>query len=391
CLRGAALDDLAVDPAGAGAGPAAARPLGAGLLRGRVLRGGVSARGALLAGFVPTGPAPALLTHAALLPATAILTTATAAATTLTVASAPLAVTAPVTVAAPGARRGARTAEVFDLLRVQALAGALVLGQGALGGGGDVEVGEEVVGGRVGLHRLGRLEPQLPGDEGPAREVFPVHEGDRGALLARAAGAAGAVEVGLVVVGAVPVHDVGDVGDVDAARGDVGRDEHVDLPVAEGAQRLLTGALAEVAVQRRGGEAAVGEVARHPVRLALGAHEDDRQAAAAGLQHARHDLDLVELVGAVDDLLDVRLGARLVARVVGADVRGLGHEAARERHDRARHRRREQHRLALRGDGLEQLLDVLEEAEVEHLVSLVEHRGADLGEVQVLLAHEVDE
>ena len=68
------------------------------------------------------------------------------------------------------------------------------------------------------------------------------------------------------------------------------------------------------------------EVAGHAVGLALGAHEDDRQATAAGLQHAGHHLDLVELMDAVDDLLDVRLGAGLVAGVVGADVGGLLHE-----------------------------------------------------------------
>src|SRR5699024_2147670 len=261
-----------------------------------------------------------------------------------------------------------RTAQVLELLGLQALAGALVLGQRALRLGGDVEVGEQVIGGGVGLHRLGGLQAQLPGDERPACEVLPVHERDRGALLARAAGAAGAVEVGLVVVGAVPVHDVGDVGDVDAARGDVGRHQHVDLAAAEGAQRLLAGALAEVAVQRGRGEAAVGQVAGHAARLALGAHEDDRQAAAAGLQDAGHHLDLVELVRAVDDLLDVRLRAGLIARVVGADVRGLLHEAPGQRHDRAGHGGGEEHRLALHGHRLEQLLDVLEEAEVEHLV-----------------------
>ena len=46
--------------------------------------------------------------------------------------------------------------------------------------------------------------------------------------------------------------------DVQAAGGDVGGDEDVDLARAERAQRLLAGALAEVAVDGGGGEAAVG-------------------------------------------------------------------------------------------------------------------------------------
>jgi hypothetical protein len=50
---------------------------------------------------------------------------------------------------------------------------------------------------------------------------------------------------------------VGDVLDIDAPRGDIGGDEHVDLAVAEGSQCLLPGALAEVAVDRGGRETAL--------------------------------------------------------------------------------------------------------------------------------------
>src|SRR5699024_4955305 len=317
-LLGRGGDHLAVHPAGAGAGPAAARALA----RRLVAEGLLGAGGAL---GLPLAAVGALaITALAVAPAAAAAPAALAAAATPAVTALAPAAVAPAAVPAAAVLRTAaagRTAQILELLGLQALAGALVLGQRALRLGGDVEVGEQVIGGGVGLHRLGGLQAQLPGDERPTCEVLPVHERDRGALLARAAGAAGAVEVGLVVVRAVPVHDVGDVGDVDAARGDVGRHQHVDLAAAEGAQRLLACALAEVAVQRGRGEAAVGQVAGHAVRLALGAHEDDRQAAAAGLQDAGHHLDLVELVRAVDDLLDVRLRAGLVARVVGADVR----------------------------------------------------------------------
>ena len=54
--------------------------------------------------------------------------------------------------------------------------------------------------------------------------------------------AADAVDVDLLVLGALVVDDVGDVVDVDAAGGDVGGDEDVDLAVTEGAQRLGHGA-----------------------------------------------------------------------------------------------------------------------------------------------------
>ena len=63
-----------------------------------------------------------------------------------------------------------------------------------------------------------------------------------------AARAADAVDVDLLVFGALVVDDVRDVVDVDASRGDVGGDQDVDLAVTEGAQRLLAGTLAEIAV-----------------------------------------------------------------------------------------------------------------------------------------------
>ncbi len=179
--------------------------------------------------------------------------------------------------------------------------------------------------------------------------------------------------------------------DVDAARGDVGADEDVDLAVAEGAQSLLARALAEVAVDRAGGEAAalqlLGDVGGRPLRTA----EDHREPAAVGLQDAGHHLRLVQGVGAVDELLDVRDRRALVVRRGGADVGGLRHVAASEADDRARHGRREQHGLALGRQHVDDLLDVGQEAQVEHLVGLVENQALDVLEVQLLLAREVEQ
>src|SRR5699024_2258355 len=151
-------DHLAVDPAGAGTAALAARP-----------------------------PAPVLLAAA--------LGALTLPGPVLTITAAPAASPAGTVAAACGGR----AAEILDLLGVQPLAGALFLGQSALGGLRDVEIGEQMLRGRIGLHRLGGLHPQLARDQRPARQILPVHEGQGRALLARATGAAGAVEVGLVV------------------------------------------------------------------------------------------------------------------------------------------------------------------------------------------------
>jgi hypothetical protein len=59
--------------------------------------------------------------------------------------------------------------------------------------------------------------------------------------------------------------------------------------------------------------------------------------------------------------------------------------------DLGRHRRAEQRRLAAAGRQREDLLDVLEEAEVEHLVGLVEHDVAAGVEHQRVAADEVED
>ncbi len=81
----------------------------------------------------------------------------------------------------------------------------------------------------------------------------------------------------------------------------------------------------------------------------------------------------------------------VVVGVDRADVRGVVHVLAGQRDDLAGHRRREEHRLAAGGDQPDDLLDVGQEAEVEHLVGLVEDQGAHLAEAQQALLGQVDQ
>ena len=198
-------------------------------------------------------------------------------------------------------------------------------------------------------------------------------------LAPGAAGAADAVQVGLLVLGALVVDHVRDALDVDAARGDVGADQHVDLAVAERAQRLLAGALAEVAVDRAGGEAALLQLVGEVGRGALGAAEDHGQSAAVGLQDARDHLRLVHGVRAVDELLGVGHRRALVVRRrwrgcawAATCSGGPGEMTApgmvAENSIVCR----------LAGSMRDDLLDVGQEAQVEHLVGLVEDERAHL-------------
>ncbi len=245
-------------------------------------------------------------------------------------------------------------------------------------------------GGGVGLLRL--VEGQVEGlvDHLPTVQVGPVHEGDRDARGAGATGAADAVHVGLVVLGAGVVDDVRDAAHVDAAGRHVGGHQHPDLVLAELRQCLLARDLGHVAVQRARGEAALGEVVGHPLALALGAGEDDDLLGVGGLQDAPDDLGLVEVVGLVDELRGRRHG-RVLVRRLSADVHRVAHVGAGQRDDRGGHRGREQHRLAGLGGHLEQPLDVGQEAQVEHLVGLVEHQCVHVAEVEHLAVRQVDQ
>ncbi len=245
--------------------------------------------------------------------------------------------------------------------------------------------------GGVGLLRVVERQFQRLVDQLPARDVVPVDQGDGGAGGAGPAGAADPVQVGLLVLGALVVDDVGDALDVDAAGCDVGADQHVDLAVAEGPQGLLAGALAEVAVDGAGREAALGQLVGDVGGGALGAAEDHRQPAAVGLQDARDHLDLVERVRTEDVLLDVGDGRAGVVRGGGPDVGRLAHVPAGEADHLARHGGREQQGLPLGRQHGDDLLDVGQEAQVEHLVGLVQDQRAHLGQVQLLLPGQVEQ
>ena len=208
--------------------------------------------------------------------------------------------------------------------------------------------------------------------------------------MARAAGAADAVDVRHRVVRGLVVDDVGDVVDVDAAGCDVGGHEDLDRAVAEGTQGLLAGRLPHVAVDGADGETAARQLLGDLRSGALRAGEDDRPAAALRLQDAGGHGGLVHAVRHEHDLLrgGVGLGG---ADVLGPDVHRLGEEAAGQGDDRPRHRRGEQHRLVRVGERREDLLDVRQETQVEHLVGLVEHQDGHLVQLQVTALVEVDE
>ena len=127
---------------------------------------------------------------------------------------------------------------------------------------------------------------------------------------AGAAGAADAVDVALAVLGRVEVDDVRDAVDVDAAGGDVGGDQDVDVPGLEAGQGLLALALGLVAVHRDGLDALVREALDQPVGAALGADEDERQVALGSAARSTSGRSLCSCSTRQEAVLDAPLGGR---------------------------------------------------------------------------------
>ena len=205
-----------------------------------------------------------------------------------------------------------------------------------------------------------------------------------GAGVAGTGGAAGAVQVVLVVRRRVVVHDQVDIVHVDPAGGDIGGDQHPGVTGAEVVQRLLAGALGQVAVDRGSLDAHHAQLRGKAVGAVLGAYEE--QCASRPGSNLRGDVGL----GRVAD------GEHLVVHVVdrrlrrGDGVHGRRLEVGPHQPvDPAVQGGGEQHPLAAGRGQLEQRGDRRQEAQVSHVVGLVEHGHLDLRQVALALVDEV--
>jgi hypothetical protein len=145
-------------------------------------------------------------------------------------------------------------------------------------------------------------------------------------------------------------------------------------------------ALAEVAMQGLDVEPLVPQVSAQPGGADLGADEDDRLLGLLRLQHLGETAQLLAR-------LDHHVG--LLDRVDGELLRGdadrdrVVHVGLGEPRDGRRHGRREEQGLAAVRAHPQDLLDVLDEAEVEHLVGLVEDDVAGRGQHERLARDQV--
>ena len=169
-------------------------------------------------------------------------------------------------------------------------------------------------------------------------------------------------------------------------RRDVGGDEHRQRTVGELVEHPLADRLREIAVDRLGGDAQVGErmgdAVTRPLRLTE--HEDlgDRLADRP---------DNTILVHVVDGEEEVVHRADGVRRQVDRHLHRVGEVAADDVTDIAVERRREQHRLGAACAVPQNPLDLGREAVVGHPVGLVENDDVDVGHRDVTGLEQIDE
>ena len=212
---------------------------------------------------------------------------------------------------------------------------------------------------------------------------------DGHALAPGSAGAADAVHVGVRVVGRVEVDHVGDVVDVQPTSRYVGGDQDLGATLSEAPQHLLSGCLAQVAVQGAHGVPQAVEALGEVPAVGAGAQKDQRRADLLDLQQPVEHLHLVGL-SQHDELL-IHVGQREPTRLA-ADVHrlagvGPGHVAGGRRHGGREHRRLVR---PIAGQLAEDLLDVVDEAHLEHLVGFIEHHELHVVEAQQLPPQQVE-
>src|SRR5215212_3348876 len=157
----------------------------------------------------------------------------------------------------------------------------------------------------AGLGEL-RVEVEVPGDPADLRRLVAHHEGDAHPSAPRAAGPPDPVYVAVAIRGCVEVDDVRDVVDVESARGDVGRDQGLDLAGLEPGQRPLALTLRLVAVHRDRVDRLRAQALDQAVGTPLRAYEDERAPEVARAQLAHQLIHLMRMLDGYEAVLDLR-------------------------------------------------------------------------------------
>ncbi len=211
---------------------------------------------------------------------------------------------------------------------------------------------------------------------------------DGNAGLPGAAGAPDAMDINFRVVGQVVVEDVGNVVNVEAASGHVRRHQHLDLVLAEPVEGPFAGFLAQVAVQRFGGEAAPGQFIGQFPGSNASPYKDQGAGHRFDLEETSHRGQFIGLVNQVVALFD---GLQCDLGALDQDGLRVAHVAVGQAADGGRQGGGEEGGLAVCGGIGQDGLDVFDEAHRKHLVGFVENDCLDMADVEGVAFEQVDQ
>ena len=189
-------------------------------------------------------------------------------------------------------------------------------------------------------------------------------------------------------VGQFIVEDVAHRRDVEAAGRDIGRHQHLHFAGAEARERAGALGLAAVAVDGFGRNLVRRKLAHNAIGAMFGAGENDGAAHVGLDQQMRQQRQLFRL-GDMDHRLHHALGGgggRLHGNLDGVLQIALGHVF-----DGWRQRGGEQHRLALLRQQAGDALQIMDEAQIKHLIAFIEHQHFDMTKVARALHHQIEQ
>ena len=182
---------------------------------------------------------------------------------------------------------------------------------------------------------------------------------------------------------------MGNTWHVDAACGHVGGHQNAHFAITHGTQGAVARALVHVAMQGGSGKAGQIEAFGEQIGIALGGGEHhalvDADVAQQMIEQAILVRQIVDKMQALGDVFVLGGGAS------DADHQRLAGDAIGHLTDHAVQRGREQQGLARGRRGGDDVLDVVDEAHVEHAVGFVEHQHFELREINLAGFHVVDQ
>lgn len=218
--------------------------------------------------------------------------------------------------------------------------------------------------------------------------LFRMDNADRRTLLARTARTATAVSIALDIIGQTVVDDMREILYIEAAGSDIGGNEELHRMLAEFLHRQVTLLLAEVTVEGLGVVAVLDELVGNLLRLELRTAEDDGEDTRVIVYDTLQGQILVLGVNEIVDVVDM-LGALITA--ADNDLLIVVEILLRDLLNLLAHRGGEEERVVVLGQLLEDGVDTLGEAHVQHLIGLVEDDIADVVELRHATVDEVDE